>query len=87
MPDRQLVTEYEHWLGSYRTSVEQLVPLLVEMALAGLRDVLPGARRLEVEGRINEDWIPTLRVQRVVDEDGAVLFDVAFGHDDFRSKR
>lgn len=30
----------------------------------------------------NEDWIPVLRIQRVLDDDGRVLFDVGFGHDD-----
>jgi len=84
MPDQQLVDEYERRLTAYRTSVEQLVPLLEVMAIASLRDVLPGTHTLEVEGRINEDWIPTLRITRVVDEEGAVLFDAAFGHDDER---
>lgn len=32
-------------------------------------------------GRVNEDWIPTLRIQLVLDENGRVLFDVAVGHD------
>jgi len=84
VPDPQLLDEYERRLAAYRTSVEQLVPLLGTIALASLRDVLPGSHTLEVEGRINEDWVPTLRVQRVVDEEGAVLFDIAFGHDDER---
>lgn len=69
---------------SYRSTVAQLVPVLEAMALDNIGDILPGAHRLEVEGRINEDWIPTLRIQRVVDEGGAVLFDVATGHGDER---
>ena len=81
MPDQQLADEYERRLAAYRSAVEQLVALLPTMAVASLRDVLPAAFRLEVEGRINEDWIPILRIQRVVDEEGAVLFDLAFGHD------
>ena len=74
--------DYERLLASYRSTAAQLVPLLEAMAVASIRDVLPGAHRLEVKGRINEDWIPTLRIQRFVDEGGAVLFDVATGHDD-----
>lgn len=84
MPDQQLVAEYVRRLIDYRSAAAQLVPLLNQMAFGSLRDVLPGAQRLDVEGRINEDWIPTLRIQRVVDERGAILFDVAFGHDDER---
>lgn len=84
MPDPQLVAEYERARARYRSSVEQLVPLLERVALESMRDLLPDAHRLDVEGRINEDWIPTLRVQRVLDERGAILFDVAFGHDDER---
>jgi hypothetical protein len=51
------------------------------MALTNISDVLPGAHELEMVGRINEDWIPTLRIQRVLDKNGAVLFDIGFGHD------
>ena len=31
---------------------------------------------------MNEDWVPTLRVQRVLDARGSVLFDTREGHDD-----
>ena len=84
MVEPQLIDDYERLLATYRSTVEQLVPVLEAMALASVREVLPGAQRIEVEGRINEDWIPTLRILRVLGGDGGVLFDVAVGHDDER---
>jgi len=41
-----------------------------------------GATSIEAVGEYNEDWIPTLRIQRVLGRDGAVLFDVEVGHVD-----
>ena len=76
--------DYERLLAIYRSTAEQLVPVLEAMALASVREVLPGAERIEVEGRINEDWLSTLRLLRVLGGDGGVLFDVAVGHDDER---
>jgi hypothetical protein len=84
MPDRELIDRYERLRERHRRVVEDLVPVLEAMAVASIGDVLPGAHRLEVEGRINEDWIPVLRIHRVVDERGAVLFDVSEGNDDER---
>ena len=56
------------------------MPLVRRVALATLADVLPGAATVEARGELNEDWIPTLRVQRVLDAGGRVLFDVETGH-------
>jgi hypothetical protein len=42
-------------------------------------DVLPGAHELEVHCEINEDWIPVLRIRRVLDAGGRLLFDVEEG--------
>jgi hypothetical protein len=84
MVARELDERYEALLESYRSSVQALIPVLEEIAMASVRDVLPGAHRIEVEGRFNEDWIPTLRILRVVDEGGSTLFDAAIGHDDGR---
>jgi hypothetical protein len=44
--------------------------------------VLPGASTIDALGELNEDWIPTLRIRRVLDADGRVLFDVDTGHPD-----
>ncbi len=40
------------------------------------------ASELEVLGDFNEDWLPILRIQRVLDADGIVLFDIETGADD-----
>ena len=82
MPDAALDVEYERARNEYTKAVEVLVPLLIRMALDSIADVLPGAHRLDLDGRINEDWITVLRIQRVLDDEGRVLFDVEFGHDD-----
>lgn len=51
------------------------------MALDSVAEVLPGTSTLDVFGRVNEDWIPILRIQRVLGEQGDVLFDIEVGHD------
>jgi len=84
MPDPQLLAAYERFRERYRQAAEELVPVLKSLAVETVRDLLPGAHRLEVHGEINEDWIPVLRIQRVVGDDGTVLFDSAFGHRDPR---
>ncbi len=63
-------------------AVAELVPLLIEMALATVTEVLPGATVLETEGEMNEDWLFALRIQRVLDANGGVLYDINLGHDD-----
>jgi hypothetical protein len=52
------------------------------MALVSIAEVLPGASALETEGEMNEDWDFTLRIQRVLDAAGEVLYDVSAGHED-----
>jgi hypothetical protein len=52
------------------------------VALATLSEVLPGAASIDAVGEYNEDWIPTLRNQRVLAGDGKLLFDVDTGHPD-----
>ncbi len=84
MRQQELIGDYERLLATYRDTVARLVPVLETMALESVREVLPSAHRLEVEGRINEDWIPILRIQRVLDESGVVLFDIGTGHDNER---
>ena len=62
--------------------VEDLTPVLAEVATSCLRDVLPGTSRVEVLGDLDEDLERRLRVQRVMGDGGAVLFDITVGHDD-----
>lgn len=77
-----MIEAFEAAQQRHADAVAELVPLLVEVALATVAKVLPGADTLETEGEMNEDWAFTLRIQRVLDADGDVLYDVGVGHDD-----
>jgi hypothetical protein len=82
MPNPSLVEAYDAAQDRHSAAVADLVPLLIEMALATAAEVLPGAAVLETEGEMNEDWIFTLRIQRVLDPSGGVLYDISAGHAD-----
>ena len=84
MPSAALIDQFEQAVSRYGSAANDLQPLLVRIALATIEDVLPGTHEIEVIGQVNEDWTPTLRIQRVLDGDGGVLFDVGFGHDETR---
>ncbi|MCZ7525812.1 MAG: hypothetical protein M5U14_05120 [Acidimicrobiia bacterium] len=60
---------------------QQLAAVVPQVAFGRLTAVLPGASTLQVEGSFNEDWLRVLRIHRVLDESGAVLFDAAESHD------
>lgn len=82
MPSPSLIAAFDAARERHATAVADLVPLLVEMALATVADVLPGAEVLETEGEMNEDWLFTLRIQRVLDGNDNGLYDIGSGHDD-----
>ena len=82
MPEPSLIAAFEAAQRRNTAAVAELVPLLVEMAIATVAEVLPGADALETEGEMNEDWVFTLRIQRVLDAAGEVLYDVSAGHED-----
>lgn len=82
MPNSSLIEAFNAAQQRHSAVVADLVPLLIEVALATVAEVLPGATVLETDGEMNEDWLFTLRVQRVLDADGGVLYDIGFGHDD-----
>lgn len=82
MPNPSLLEAFDAAKERYTAAVVELAPLLIEMALATVAEVLPGAEVLETEGEMNEDWHFTLRVQRVLDPNGSVLYDSTLGHDD-----
>jgi hypothetical protein len=82
MPSPELIDAFRRAKEAHTNAGQELVPLLASMALATARDVLPEAACLEVSGELNEDWLPILRIQRVLDDSGTVLFDVGVGHDD-----
>ncbi len=72
MPPPELIDSFERARSVYEQSVRELIPLLMEMAVGSVADVLPGARELAVHGEMNEDRLPILRIQRVLDADGRV---------------
>ena len=82
MPSQTLVSAYERASRRHAAASHELTDVLVRMALATLADALPGAISVEAIGEYNEDWIPTLRIQRVLAGGGVVLFDVEVGHSD-----
>jgi hypothetical protein len=82
MPSPELTAAFDAAQQRHTDAVAELVPLLVEMAMATVAEALPGADKLETEGEMNEDWAFTLRIQRVLDADGDVLYAIGAGHDD-----
>jgi hypothetical protein len=82
MPSHTLIAAFRAARDRHAARVADLIPLLIEMALMTVAEVLPGAKALETEGEMNEDWIFTLRVQRVLDRNGTALYDVAAGDAD-----
>ena len=82
MPDTHLLSDYDNAMRRHRAARDEVVPLLRRLALGTLADVLPGVATIEALGELNADWIPTLRIQRVLDADGRVLFDIDWGHSD-----
>ncbi len=82
MPGETLTRDYERAHDERQRAIAALIPLLVRMALESVAEVLPGTQRLEVYGEVNEDWVPILRIQRVLGAEAMVLFDVAAGHDE-----
>lgn len=82
MPEPSLIAAFEAAQRRNTAAAAELVPLLVEMAIATVAEVLPGADALETEGEMNEDWVFTLRIQRVLDAAGEGLYDVSVGHED-----
>lgn len=77
----ELIDSFSRARVAYEQSVRELIPLLTQISVETVADVLPGARELALNGEMNEDWLPILRIQRVLDTSGRVLFDVDVGHD------
>jgi hypothetical protein len=84
MSTQDLVAEFTHTREAYEALGQALAPLAERLAVATIAGALPGTASLEVRGEINEDWLPILRVQRVLSVSGEVLFDLAEGHADAR---
>lgn len=73
---------FERARGAHANAVAALGPALIARALAEVAEVLPGTTSLEVLGETNEDGIDILRIQRVRNAAGDVLYDVDGGHSD-----
>lgn len=81
MPADKLIERHRARVPPFSAVVNGLVPVLEEIALAAVSDLLPTAHRLEMLGVLNGDWAWTLRIQHVLDADHRVPFDVAVGAD------
>lgn len=73
---------FERTREAHANAVVAFVPALIASALAEVAEVLPGATSLEVLGETNEDGIDILRIQRVRNAVGDVLYDIDVGHPD-----
>lgn len=73
---------FERARAAHAKAVEAFVPALIASALAEVAAVLPGTTSLEVLGETNEDGLDILRIQRVRDAAGDVLYDIDTGHPD-----
>lgn len=82
MPSRELIDAYSQARARHQDATRDLVALVISIAVATLEDVLPGVRQIETLGEFNEDWVPTLRIERVVGLEGETLFDVELGYDE-----
>jgi hypothetical protein len=82
MPDPKVELAFRRAKGRHGAARIELVPLVRQMALQTLADVLPGATTMEAIGALDEDGVPALRIQRVLDSDGATLFDIDEGCSD-----
>lgn len=82
MPSQSLIEAFDAAQRRHAEAVADLVPLLVAMVLTSVAEILPAATVLETEGEMNEDWLFTVRIQRVFGASGEVLYDVEMGNDD-----
>lgn len=77
-----VAARFERSQEAHRKAVEALVPALIASAVAEVADVLQGATSLEVLGETNEDGLDILRIQRVRNAAGDMLYDLDAGHTD-----
>ncbi len=84
MPDAALAAQFRRSRADYEQAGLVLAPLTARMALETVADVLPATSALQVRGEYNEDSLPILRIERVLNQAGGVLYDAAEGHSDPR---
>ena len=73
------IAECQEELVVHREGNARLAVLATRAAAATLQSVLPAASSVVVVGAMNEDGAFALRIRRVLDADGGVLFDVTVG--------
>jgi hypothetical protein len=81
-PDYEMRSQYRAMLDQHSRLGRELVDVLPAVVIDLLREVLPETSTVDVHGEVNEDWLTVLRVERVLTNDGAVLFDSTTGHPD-----
>ncbi len=77
--DESPITEFRELLLVHREGNARLAVLATRAAAATLQSVLPTGTSAVVLGAMNEDGALVLRIQRVLDAAGGVLFDVTVG--------
>lgn len=77
--DPTLRAEFDEVLAAYEEQGTRFAALAQRMAWGTVRELFPSTSTVEVEGWMNEDWLRVLRVRRIVDAAGGVLFDAARG--------
>lgn len=82
MPNQDLVAEFRRTRNQWDALGQALAPLAERLAFETVADALSGVQAFKVRGEINEDWLRILRIQRVLSEEGEVVFDAAEGHYD-----
>jgi hypothetical protein len=73
------IEEFRELLAVQRVGNARLAVLATRAAAATLQSVLLPATSVVVFGALNEDGAVVLRIQRVLDAAGGVLFDVTVG--------
>lgn len=86
MPDAVLAAQFRRGRADYEQAGLVLAPLTARMALETVADVLPATSALQLRGEYNEDSLPILRIERVLDQAGRVLYEAAEGHPDPRAE-
>jgi hypothetical protein len=76
MPSGEVTGAYREARERHENARREFVHVLERMAVETIAEVLPGASLIEAVGELNEDWVPTLRVLRVLRPPGEILFDV-----------
>ena len=65
VPKSEVEVEYSQAVRTYRAAHSRLLVLVRRMAMETLGDVMPGVSTVIALGEFREDWIPTLRIQRL----------------------